>query len=164
MPKLLSLGKVGKRSAPVALLESFSLYQAQHFVMQPGMSGAGSVSRLELQIEISGKGSIQCEFVRHLAPTTCRALLNGLPIQGRVHSFGDQFVYFETGLVIGSEKQRSQFVRGEMGLLVSNASVCIFLKDTHSQPMNPLGRITKNLELAESAGPGDVMILKKPIA
>ena len=132
--------------------------------MQPGMNGAGSVSRLELQIEIPGKGSIQCEFVRHLAPTTCRALLNALPIQGRVHSFGDQFAYFETGLIIGSEKQRSQFVRGEMGLLVSNASVCIFLKDTHSQPMNPLGRITKNLELAESIGPGDVMILRKPIA
>lgn len=144
-----------------SMSESFSLYHAYRPVMQPGASGAGSVSRLELHIEIPGKGSINCEFVRHLAPTTCRALLNSLPMQGRVHNFGDQFVYFETGLIIGSEKQRSHFVRGDMGLLVSNASICIFLKDTQSQPMNPLGRVTKNIELAESTAPGDTMMLKK---
>ena len=133
-------------------------------MMQPGTSGAGSVSRLELQIEIPGKGAILCELVRHLAPTTSRTILNNLPIQGRVHTFRDQFVYFETGLVMGSEKQRSQFIRGDIGLLVSNGSICIFLKDTRGQPMNPLGRITGDLELVESIRPGDTMVLKKPTA
>jgi hypothetical protein len=131
-------------------------------VMQPETNGAGSVSRLSLEIEIVGREAITCELVRHLAPTTARSILTSLPIQGRVHRFRDIFVYFETGIVIGSEKQRTQFKRGDLGLLVSNGSICIFLKDSSSQPMNPLGRITGNLQPIESSRPGDVMMLRKP--
>lgn len=132
--------------------------------MQDAGSGAGSVSRLNLEIEIVGRASIRCELVRHLAPTTCRSILTALPIQGRVHKYGDSFVYFETGIMIGSEKQRTQFRRGEIGLLVANGSVCIFLKDTNAQAMNPLGRVVEGLDSAVATGPGDVMILKKPTA
>ncbi|MGI0037631.1 MAG: cyclophilin-like fold protein, partial [Nitrososphaera sp.] len=105
--------------------------------------------------------SISCELVRHLAPTTARSILTSLPLQGLVHRFGELFVYFETGLVIGSEKQRTRFKRGEMGLLVSNGSICIFLKDSSAQPMNPLGNITGDLRPIESSRPGDAMKLKK---
>jgi hypothetical protein len=132
--------------------------------LQRGNDGAGSVSRLTLDLEIIGKGSAKCELVRHLAPTTSRSILTNLPVQGRVHKFGDSFVYFETGIVIGSEKQKTLFKRGDMALLVANGSVCIFLKDGTAQAMNPLGRVTEGLQLVESIGPGDVMLLKKPTA
>lgn len=129
--------------------------------MQPS-TGSGSVSRMALEIEVVGKESVNCELVRHLAPTTARLLLNSLPIRGRAHRYGEQFVYFETGLIVGSEKQKTQFKRGEMALLVSNGSVCVFLKDTAGQAMNPLGRVTENIEAIESTGPGDVMELRRP--
>jgi uncharacterized protein len=131
--------------------------------MQQESTGAGSVSRLRLELGIIGKQSVQCELVRHLAPTTCKLLLSSLPVQGLVHKYGDLFAYFESGLVIGSEKQRTQFRRGDMGLLVANGSICIFLKDTTSQPINPIGRVVEDLQPIELTRPGDVMILKKSI-
>ena len=129
--------------------------------MQQGSNGAGSVSRLKLELQIIGKQSVRCELVRHLAPTTCKSILTSLPVQGLVHRYGESFVYFETGLVIGSEKQRTQFKRGDMGLLVANGSICTFLKDATSQGMNPIGRVIEDLKPIESTRPGDAMILKK---
>jgi hypothetical protein len=129
-------------------------------------SSAGSVSRIVLEIEIQGKGVISFELIRHLAPITSRTIMNSLPLQGRIHKYGDLFAYFETGLAVGAEKQRAMFKRGEAGFLVSNGSVCIFLKDTPSptQPMNPLGKVTGDLESTmQSTKPGDVMILRKPV-
>lgn len=132
--------------------------------MDSGSSGAGSVSRIALEIEILGKGVASFELVRHLAPITSRSIMTNLPLQGRAHRYTDLFAYFETGLVMGAEKQRKSFKRGEVGFLVSNGSVCIFLKDASTQPMNPLGRITGSLESIDSAGAGDVMKLRKPTA
>jgi len=130
--------------------------------MQPG--SAGSVSRYRLEIDVSNRGSASCELVRHLAPLTSMAILKNLPLQDRVHRFSDKFVYIETGLVIGAEKQRSQFKRGEIGYLTSNGSICVFVKDAAVQPMNPLGFVVANLEFIESCQPGDVMMIRKPIA
>ena len=127
--------------------------------MQPG---AGSVSRFKLEIEVASKGSAHWELVRHLAPLTSMALLKGLPLQDRVHRFSDKFVYIETGLVIGAEKQKTKFVRGDLAFLTSNGSVCVFLTEATVQPMNPLGRMVAGIEIIESSQPGDVMIVKKP--
>lgn len=130
--------------------------------MQPGTS-AGSVSRLKLFIEIINKGSAPCELVRHLAPVTVGAIVKALPLQDRVHRFSDVFLYIETGLTLGAEKQKTQFRRGEIAFLTSNGSICVFVKDSTVQPMNPLGIVTSGLEVLESSQPGDVMVLKKPI-
>jgi len=99
-----------------------------------------------------------------LAPLTSNAILKSLPLQDRVHRYADKFVYIETGLVIGAEKQRTQFRRGDVAYLTSNGSVCVFVKDAMVQPMNPLGMITDNIKVVESSQPGDVMIVKKPSA
>jgi hypothetical protein len=131
--------------------------------MQPE-SPAGSVSRFKLEIEVANKGSARAELVRHLAPLTCNAVLKGLPLQDRVHRYADKFVYIETGLVIGAEKQKTKFSRGDVAFLVSNGSICVFVQDAAVQPMNALGKITDNLEVIGSSQPGDVMIVKKPSA
>jgi hypothetical protein len=125
---------------------------------------AGSVSRFKLAIEIANKGSASAELVRHLAPLTCNAILKSLPLQDRVHRYADKFVYIETGLVIGMEKQRTQFRRGDLAYLTSNGSICVFVQDAAVQPMNPIGKITDNIDIIESSQPGDVMIVKKPSA
>jgi hypothetical protein len=128
------------------------------------MQPAGSVSRFKLKIEVANKGSASAELVRHLAPLTSNAILKGLPLQDRIHRYTDKFAYIETGLVIGAEKQRTQFRRGDLAYLTSNSSICIFLQDATVQPMNPLGIITGNIEVVESSQPGDVMIVRKPSA
>lgn len=124
---------------------------------------AGSVSRTRLMLELKGKGVCECELARHLAPLTVGTLLRSLPVEGRAYYFEDKFVYFETGLTIGTEKQRSDFKRGDMAFMISNGSVCIFVKDASaSTNMNPIGRVITNLELIESSAPGDVLLLRKP--
>lgn len=126
------------------------------------MSGANSsVSRFRLVFEITGKGTGECELVRHLAPLTANALLKALPVQDRVHRLEDKLVYIETGLTIGAEKQRTLFKRGDLALMPSNASICFVIKDCSIQNLNPIGRIISNIEMIESCQPGDVLTVKR---
>jgi hypothetical protein len=125
-------------------------------VLQPG-----SVSRLRLLAEIAGKGSAECELVRHLAPVTAGAILKALPVQDRVHRLEDKFVYIETGLVIGGEKQHKEFKRGDMALLPSNGAICFFVKDCTVQAMNPIGKMLNNVEMVEASRAGDVLAVKR---
>ena len=76
----------------------------------------GSVSRLTLTFEVIGKGTAECEIVRHLSPLTISRILKALPLRDRVHRLEDKLVYIETGLMIGAEKQRTQFKRGDVDL------------------------------------------------
>jgi uncharacterized protein len=101
------------------------------------------------------------ELVRHLAPLTTGAILKSLPLQDRVHRYADNFVYIETRLMIGAEKQKTQFHRGDIAYLTSNSSICVFVQDAKVQPMNSIGIVTSNLEIIESSRPGDVMIVKE---
>jgi uncharacterized protein len=120
-----------------------------------------SVSREPLILEIVSKGIMKCEIVRHLSPLTISELLSHLPVKARIHKMGQEFIYVETGLRLGKEKQRSTFKLGEVAYLPSNGALCIFLRDKRVYSMNPLGMVTMNLDVAERAGPGDVMILRR---
>jgi uncharacterized protein len=122
---------------------------------------AGSVSRIPMIVQILDKGVAPCELIRHLSPSCVRMILNCLPLQDRIHKYSDSIVYIETRLVIGAEKQRTQFKRGDIAYLTSNGSICIFTKDTVMTPMNPIGIVKSNLEIIESTRSGDIMILKK---
>jgi uncharacterized protein len=122
---------------------------------------AGSVSRIPVIIQISNKGMAPCEMIRHLSPLCVRMILNSLPIEDRLHKISESIVYIETSLVIGAEKQKTHFKRGDIAYMTSNSSICIFIKDTVVTPMNHIGIVKSNLELIESTQSGDVMILKK---
>jgi uncharacterized protein len=122
---------------------------------------AGSVSRILMIVQILDKGVAPSELIRHLSPSCVRMILNCLPLQDRIHKYSDSIVYIETRLVIGAEKQRTQFKRGDIAYLTSNSSICIFTKDTVMTPMNPIGIVKSNLEIIESTQSGDIMILKK---
>jgi hypothetical protein len=136
-------------------------YIARPFAAAMQPRSAGSISRLKITIEIQHKGSASAEFVRHLAPQTIGTLLKSFPLQDRVHMYADKFVYIETGLMIGPEKHKTQFLRGDVAYLPSNSSICFFLQDAKVHPMNSLGIVTSNLEVIESSRPGDVMIVKE---
>lgn len=122
---------------------------------------AGSVSRIPMIIQILDKGIAPCELIRHLSPLCVRMILNCLPLQDRIHKLLDSIIYIETRLVIGAEKQKTQFKRGDIAYMTSNSSICIFTKDSVITPMNPIGIVKSNLEIIESTQSGDIMILKK---
>jgi uncharacterized protein len=122
---------------------------------------AGSVSRIPVIIQISDKGVVPCELIRHLSPLSVRTILNGLPLQDRIHKISDSIIYIETNLTIGAEKQKTGFKRGDIAYMTSNSSICTFTKDSVVAPMNPIGIVKSNLEIIESTQSGDIMILKK---
>lgn len=137
--------------------ETFSLHGRVLCLVQ-----TGSVSRIKLLAEVAGKGSAECELVRHLSPITAGILLKGLPVQDRVHRFEDKFVYIETGLVIGAEKSKTQFRRGDLTFLPSNGAICFITKDCTTQAMNAIGKIVQNIEAIEGVQAGDVIAVKRP--
>jgi uncharacterized protein len=122
---------------------------------------AGSVSRVPVVIQISDKGMTPSELIRHLSPLCVRMILNSLPIQDRIHKISESIIYIETSLVIGAEKQKTHFKRGDIAYMTSNSSICIFTKDSLVTPMNHIGMVKSNLELIESTQSGDFMILKR---
>jgi uncharacterized protein len=122
---------------------------------------AGSVSRIPVIIQISDKGMAPSELIRHLSPLCVRMILNSLPVQDRIHKISESIIYIETSLVIGAEKQKTHFKRGDIAYMTSNSSICIFTKDSVVTPMNHIGMVKSNLELIESTQSGDFMILKR---
>ena len=120
-----------------------------------------SVSRVKVIFEISGKGIAEGEIVRHSSPLTSATILRSLPLQGRANMFENKFVYVETHLGLGREKQRTRFKRGEIAFMTLNGSICIFLTETVSAPMNPVGSIDSHLELMEAVKPGDILVIKR---
>ena len=121
----------------------------------------GSISKVKVILEISGKGVSQCHIVRHLSPLTSSAILKSLPIQRRANKFKDRFVYVETESALGREKQRTNFKRGDLAFMTFHGSICVFLNDTISTPMNPLGVVTTHLEMLETIVPGDLITINR---
>jgi len=121
----------------------------------------GSISKVKVILEISGKGVSQGHIVRHLSPLTSSAILKSLPIRRRANKFKDRFVYIETELALGREKQRTNFKRGDLAFMTFHGSICVFLNDTISTPMNPLGVVTTHLEMLETIVPGDPITINR---
>jgi uncharacterized protein len=121
----------------------------------------GSISKVKVILEISGKGVSQGHIVRHLSPLTSSAILKSLPIQRRANKFKDRFVYIETELALGREKQRTNFKRGDLAFMTFHGSICVFLNNTISTPMNPLGVVTTHLEMLATIVPGDLITINR---
>lgn len=121
---------------------------------------AGSVSRIEIIVEIKGKSQLKCELKRHLAPVTVGNIARSLPLEGNAHTLNNSFVYLETKINVGGERQRKEFKKGEIAFLTANGSICFFLNDTMSpKTMTPIGIITSNVEALNDVKPGDVFLI-----
>lgn len=121
---------------------------------------AGSVSKIEVVVEIKGKSQLRCELKRHLAPVTVGTIVRSLPLEGNAHMINNSFVYIETKINVGGERQRKEFKKGEIAFMTTNGSICFFLNDTKSsKTMSPIGKITSNVEVLNDLKPGDVFLI-----
>ena len=123
---------------------------------------AGSVSKIECEMKVSGRGSARASFFRHLAPVTVIAVVHILPLDSRV-TVQRPMVSLFTQLRVGVEKPRAQFERGDVAFLPSGGLICVFTGSARSdRPLNPLGKVDTAIELLEAVRPGDVVRLEAP--
>jgi len=121
---------------------------------------SGSVSKINLILEIKGKSKITCELKRHLSPKTVGILSRSLPLEGNVHLLGKSIVYFETPINSGIERTRSIFKKGDVAFLPAEGSICFFIGDSEpGKKMTPLGKITSNIDALTEVKSGDVFSL-----
>ena len=124
-------------------------------------SNPNSVSRIHVLLEAGGKGKILLELVRHLSPLTFSNITKTMPISGRLHFMDHKLGYIETGVIVGAEKQKSTFKRGDLGFMVSNSSICIVLQDTKGISMNHIGHCVEDPLLLESIKSGEIIFIKR---
>ena len=112
---------------------------------------------MECIVSIGGKDEGRLSLFRHLAPLTVNAVMRSLPLASRV-ALQPAMVCLFTQLVVGVEKPRNQFARGEVAFLPSGGLICVFLGDARSdRPLNPIGKVESGLESFDSMRPGDVV-------
>ena len=98
------------------------------------------------------------DFYKHLAPVTVSAIIRALPLNARVTVYPKAMVCILTGLKTGVEKQKLDYIKGEVAFLPANGSLCFFMGAAKSQsPLNPVGLIASNPELLQKLSAGDVM-------
>ena len=121
---------------------------------------SNSVSKIKLILEIRGKSKLECEFKRHLSPRTVGIISRSLPLEGNAHRLGNNILYMESPIDSGVERQRKDFVKGDVAFLPNNGSICFFSNDVISdKPMTPLGKVVSNIDELTKVKSGDIFSL-----
>lgn len=121
---------------------------------------SGSVSKINLILEIRGKEKLQCELKRHLSPRTVGIIIRALPLEGNAHFLGKNIVYLETPIESGLERPRREFKKGDIAFMPANGSICFFLDDKDEvKTMTPIGKINSQIDSLKNIKSGDVLAL-----
>ena len=124
------------------------------------MTSPESFSRVPLSISVLGKGTIEGEIIKHLAPSTTGSIIRHGRITGRA-TLEQNSVMILTNIKAGLEKQKNQFAAGDIAFLPLNGALCMFLADTATtRPMNQVGRVISNGSLLKKIRRGDTVIFQ----
>ena len=123
---------------------------------------SGTVSRVDVILEINGAERISCQLKRHLSPMTVGIIIRMLPLKGNAHNMGQSIVYFETGINSGIERKRTDFKKGDIAFLPTEGSICFYLDDVFGvKLMTIVGKITGNIEKLKAVKSSDVLSLSR---
>ena len=123
---------------------------------------SGTVSRVDVILEINGTERISCQLKRHLSPTTVGLITRMLPLKGNAHHMGQSIVYFETRINSGIERKRTDFKKGDIAFLPTEGSICFYMDDVIGEkPMTIVGKIIDGTEKLKVVKPGDVLSLSR---
>ena len=116
----------------------------------------GSVSKLHVILEITGKFKIKCELKRHLSPSLVGTINRSLPVTGTIHMLGDSGIYVESHIESGGERTRKEFKKGDIAFLSVGRAFCFFHKDTKiGKDLVPIGKILDNPDELLKSESGD---------
>ena len=116
----------------------------------------GSVSKLYVILEITGKFKIKCELKRHLSPSLVGTINRSLPVTGTIHILGTSGVYVESHIESGGERTRKEFKKGDIAFLSVGHAFCFFHKNAKiGKELIPIGKIIQNIDELLKVNSGD---------
>jgi len=123
---------------------------------------SGTVSKVDVTLEINGNAKISCQLKRHLSPITVWLITRMLPLKGIAHQMGQSIVYFETKINSGVERKRIDIKKGDIAFLPTEGSICFYLDDIFAgKQMTIIGRMTDCVDKLKTVKPSDVLSLSR---
>ena len=123
---------------------------------------SGTVSRVDVILEINGAERISCQLKRHLSPIAVGLITRMLPLKGNAHQMGQSVVYFETRINSGIERKRTDFKKGDIAFLPTEGSICFYMDDVFGgKLMTIIGKITDGVEKLKAVKSSDVLSLSR---
>ena len=123
---------------------------------------SGTVSRVDVILEINGVERISCQLKRHFSPMTVGLITRILPLRGNAHHMGQSIVYFETRINSGIERRKTDFKKGDIAYLPTEGSICFYMDDVFGgKPMTVVGKITDDVKKLKTIKASDVLSLSR---
>ena len=123
---------------------------------------SGTVSSVDVILEINDNERISCQLKRHLSPMTVGLIVRMLPLSGNAHNMEQSIVYFETRINSGIEHKRTDFRKGDIAFLPIEGCICFYLDDVFGgKPMAIIGKITGDIEKLKAVKSSDVLSLSR---
>jgi hypothetical protein len=123
---------------------------------------SGTVSKIDVILEVNGRKRIKCQLKRHLSPMTVGLITRMLPLEGNVHQMGRSIMYFETGINSGIERKRTDFKKGDIAFLPTEGSICFYIDDiSDGKPMTIIGKIIDDIEKLSGIKSSDILSLSR---
>jgi len=123
---------------------------------------SGTVSKIDVVLEVNGRERIKCQLKRHLSPMTVGLITRMLPLEGNVHQMGRSIMYFETGINSGIERKRTDFKKGDIAFLPTEGSICFYMDDvSDGKPMTIIGKIIDGIDKLSETKSSDILSLSR---
>ena len=123
---------------------------------------SGTVSKIDVILEVNGRERIKCQLKRHLSPMTVGLITRMLPLEGNAHQMGRSIIYFETGINSGIERKRTDFKKGDIAFLPTEGSICFYMDDiSDGKPMTIIGKIIDDIEKLNGIKSSDILSLSR---
>jgi len=123
---------------------------------------SGTVSKIDIILEVNGRERIKCQLKRHLSPMTVGLITRMLPLEGNAHQMGRSIMYFETEINSGIERKRTDFKKGDIAFLPTEGSICFYIDDiSDGKPMTIIGKIIDDVEKLSGIKSSDILSLSR---
>ena len=123
---------------------------------------SGTVSRIDVILEINGAERIPCQLKRHLSPMTVGLITRMLPLEGNMHQMGRSIMYFGTKINSGIERKRTDFKKGHIAFLPTEGSICFYMDDvSDGKAMTIIGKMIDGVDKLSGMKSSDVLSLSR---
>ncbi|MCX8188102.1 MAG: cyclophilin-like fold protein [Nitrososphaeria archaeon] len=114
------------------------------------MSVNQSVSRQRFRLQIVRKGDVILNLYKHLSPLTLLHLSKKMPYE--THAIRQRnTIVMPFNIIVGKEKTRDKYKRGDVVYSPQDGAIIIFLHDTiPSRTYNIIGEVENGIELLDS--------------
>ena len=123
---------------------------------------------MRIKISTLAAGEVYAELTEE-NPETAKAIWDGLPIEGRANTWGDE-IYFSIPVQVEAENPKEVVEMGDLGYWPPGSAFCIFFGRTPASrgdeirpasPVNVFGRVLSNPEVFKRVRAGEAVTLER---